>query len=171
MPSPHEERTRTQDHKRHRPRRFHPAPGADQQPPGNLLRCRHAAHRPQILEPPLHNRIPALPHRIFKKGTVENNRCPAEEKCMAAIHPNAHPHAADFLLMLASLFANADRLSLHAICQAVTSFPSVTFFAAALLGMVLMTVFAFILNSADPRANWIEQLTNGAAQTAFFIGL
>ena len=78
---------------------------------------------------------------------------------------------AGFLLMLASLFANADKLSLHAICQAVTSFPSVTFFAAALLGMVLMTVFAFILNSADPRANWIEQLTNGAAQTAFFIGL
>lgn len=73
--------------------------------------------------------------------------------------------------MLASLFANADKLSLHAICQVVTSFPSVTFFAAALLGMVLMTVFAFILNSADPRANWIEQLTNGAAQTAFFIGL
>ena len=171
MPSPHEERTRTQDHKRHPPRRFHPAPCSDRQPPGNLLRCRHAAHRPQILEPPLHNRIPALPHRIFKKGTVENNRCPAEEKCMAAIHPNAHPHAAGFLLMLASLFANADKLSLHAICQAVTSFPSVTFFAAALLGMVLMTVFAFILNSADPRANWIEQLTNGAAQTAFFIGL
>ena len=36
--------------------------------------------------------------------------------------------------------------------------------------IIMMTVFAFILNSADPRANWIEQLTNGAAQTAFFIG-
>lgn len=78
---------------------------------------------------------------------------------------------AGFLLMLASLFANADKLSFHTICQAVTSFPSVIFFAAGLLGMVLMTVFAFVLDSADPRANWIEQLTNGVAQAAFFIGL
>ena len=44
-----------------------------------------------------------------------------------------------------------------------------TGFAAGLLGMVLMTVFAFILDSADPRANWIEQLTNGVAQAAFFM--
>ena len=78
---------------------------------------------------------------------------------------------AGFLLMLTSLFANADKLSLHAIRQAVTSFPSVIFFAAGLLGMVLMTIFAFVLDSADPRANWIEQLTNGVAQAAFFIGL
>ena len=54
---------------------------------------------------------------------------------------------------------------------AMTSFPSVIFFAAGLLGMVLMTVFAFILDSADPRANWIEQLTNGVAQAAFFMGI
>ena len=45
------------------------------------------------------------------------------------------------------------------------------FFAAGLLGMVLMTVFACILDSADPRANWIEQLTNGVAQAAFFMGI
>ena len=78
---------------------------------------------------------------------------------------------AGFLLMLTSLFANADKVSFRSICQAVTSFPSVIFFAAGLLGMILMTVFAFVLDSADPRANWIEQLTNGVAQTAFFIGL
>ena len=78
---------------------------------------------------------------------------------------------AGFLLMLTSLFANADKLSFHTICQAVTSFPSVIFFATGLLGMVLMTVFAFVLDSADSRANWIEQLTNGVAQAAFFIGL
>ena len=78
---------------------------------------------------------------------------------------------AGFLLMLASLFTNADKVSFHGICQAVASFPSVIFFAAGLLGMVLMTVFAFILDSADPRANWIEQLTNGAAQAAFFMGI
>jgi hypothetical protein len=78
---------------------------------------------------------------------------------------------AGFLLMPASLFTNADKLSFLSICQAVTSFPSVIFFAAGLLGMVLMTVFAFVLDSADPRANWIEQLTNGVSQAAFFIGL
>ena len=78
---------------------------------------------------------------------------------------------AGFLLMLTSLFANADKVSFRSICQAVTSFPSVIFFATGLLGIVLMTVFAIILDSADSRANWIEQLTNGVAQAAFFIGL
>ena len=78
---------------------------------------------------------------------------------------------AGFLLMLTSLFANADKVSFQSICQAVTSFPSVIFFVAGLLGIVLMSVFAIILDSADSRANWIEQLTNGVAQAAFFIGL
>ena len=38
-------------------------------------------------------------------------------------------------------------------------------------GIVLMTVFAMFLDSSDVRANWIEQLTNGLAQGAFFLGI
>lgn len=39
------------------------------------------------------------------------------------------------------------------------------------LGMVLMTVFAFRLDSSAPKANWLEQAVNGFAQACFFVGL
>ena len=51
------------------------------------------------------------------------------------------------------------------------SLPSAGFFIAGIVGMVMMTVFAFRLDSSDAKSNWIEQLTNGAAQMCFFIGL
>lgn len=37
--------------------------------------------------------------------------------------------------------------------------------------MVLMVVFTLYLSSADPKANWLEQGGNGAAQLCFFLGL
>ena len=74
------------------------------------------------------------------------------------------------LLMLASL-AVPGRVSAAGLRSAFTAMPSALFFAAGFLGMVLMMVFAFNLNSDDPKANWIEQLTNGAAQAAFFLGV
>ena len=49
--------------------------------------------------------------------------------------------------------------------------PAVIFFALGVLGMVMMTVFAFSLDSSDLKSNWIEQLTNGFAQICFFAGL
>ena len=39
--------------------------------------------------------------------------------------------------------------------------------ALGALGMVLMTV----LDSSDPKANWLEQAVNGSAQACFFVGL
>ena len=47
---------------------------------------------------------------------------------------------AGFLLMLASLFTNADKMSFPGICQAVASFPSVIFFTAGLLGLPVTTL-------------------------------
>ena len=47
----------------------------------------------------------------------------------------------------------------------------VVFFGLGALGMVLMTVFALRLDPRDPKANWLEQAVNGAAQLYFFIGL
>ena len=53
----------------------------------------------------------------------------------------------------------------------LTAFPACLFFLAGALGMVLMTVFAFRMDSSDPRVNWTEQIVNGLAQLCFFIGL
>ena len=76
-----------------------------------------------------------------------------------------------FLLMLLAVILNRNAIDLHAVLAAVISFPSVIFFAAGVIGMVLMGVFASKLDSADVRSNWIEQLTNGIAQAAIFTGI
>ena len=45
------------------------------------------------------------------------------------------------------------------------------FFLAGALGMILMLVFAFRMDSSDPKVNWMEQTVNSLAQICFFIGL
>lgn len=55
--------------------------------------------------------------------------------------------------------------------KAFLLFPAAAFFILGALGMVMMTVFAFTLDSSDLKSNWIEQLTNGFAQICFFVGL
>lgn len=76
-----------------------------------------------------------------------------------------------FVMIIASLFVDSAKVSLAGMGNAIISFPSVIFFAAGFLGMVLMGVFAKKLDSSDSRSNWIEQLTNGIAQAAIFIGI
>lgn len=76
-----------------------------------------------------------------------------------------------FALMLLSVILNRKTIRFAAVLAALTSFPSVIFFALGLVGMVLMGVFASRLDSSDLRSNWIEQLTNTAAQAAIFIGI
>ena len=76
-----------------------------------------------------------------------------------------------FALMLLSVILNRKAIRFAAVLTAVTSFPSVIFFALGILGMVLMGVFASKLDSSNVRANWIEQLTNTAAQAAIFAGI
>ena len=76
-----------------------------------------------------------------------------------------------FLLMLISLLLKLKAIKLPVILSAVTSMPSVVFFAIGIAGMVLMGVFAAKLDSSDVRSNWIEQLTNTAAQAAIFVGI
>ena len=51
------------------------------------------------------------------------------------------------------------------------SMPASLFFIVGLVLMALMIVFAFTLDSKNVKANWIEQITNGVAQIAFFVGL
>lgn len=76
-----------------------------------------------------------------------------------------------FLLMLLSVIVRAKRLSFSALLHAALSLPSVLFFAAGLAGRVLMGVFASSLDSGSKHANWVEQLTNTAAQACIFLGL
>ena len=76
-----------------------------------------------------------------------------------------------FLLMLLAVILNRNAIDLSAVFAAVISLPSVLFFAAGVIGMALMGVFAAKLDSADVRSNWIEQLTNGVSQAAIFIGI
>lgn len=76
-----------------------------------------------------------------------------------------------FTLMLLAVIIGWSKIDRVAVLAAVVSFPSVIFFAVGILGMVLMGVFASKLDSSNVRANWIEQLTNGLAQAAIFIGM
>ena len=78
---------------------------------------------------------------------------------------------AGFALMLFAVILNLAAIRLSAVCSAIISFPSVLFFAVGLTGMILMGVFAAKLDPADARSNWIEQLTNAAAQAAVFAGI
>ena len=76
-----------------------------------------------------------------------------------------------FVLMLAALIVDRVHLNGAAVIAGLTGFPACLFFALGVLGMVLMTVFAFQLDSSDPKANWLEQGVNGLAQICFFVGL
>ena len=76
-----------------------------------------------------------------------------------------------FVLMIASLFIDSAKINPAGIGHALISFPSVIFFAIGILGMIMMGVFAKKLDSTDSKSNWIEQLTNGIAQAAIFVGL
>ena len=40
------------------------------------------------------------------------------------------------------------------------SFNSIIFFTLWIISMSLMSIFAVVLDSSDPKANWIEQITN-----------
>lgn len=67
-----------------------------------------------------------------------------------------------FLTMFAALIVDRAGLS---------GFPACLFFLAGALGMILMLVFAFRMDSSDPKVDWMEQTVNSLAQICFFIGL
>lgn len=78
---------------------------------------------------------------------------------------------AGFLLMLLSVICNRSGIRSSGFQNGVLSFPSVLFFALCLTGMLLMGIFAKKLDASNPRSNWIEQITNAAAQFCFLIGV
>jgi len=76
-----------------------------------------------------------------------------------------------FLCMPVALIVNRSRVNGAAMWAGITSLPSLIFFILGIAGMGLMFFFAFNLDSSDVKSNWIEQLTNGIAQCAFFLGI
>lgn len=76
-----------------------------------------------------------------------------------------------FLLMILAVVLNLKKINMAAVLSSVVSFPPVIFFVLGVIGMTLMGVFASKLDSSDARSNWIEQLTNTAAQASIFVGI
>ncbi len=76
-----------------------------------------------------------------------------------------------FALMLLAVILSRNTIHLSAVLAAALSMPSVIFFAIGITGMVLMGIFAAKLDSSALRSNWIEQLTNAAAQASVFAGI
>lgn len=66
-----------------------------------------------------------------------------------------------------------DRAGLNgeAMRAVLTGFPACLFFLVGALGIAMMVIFAFCMDSSDPKVNWMEQTVNGLAQICFFIGL
>ncbi len=76
-----------------------------------------------------------------------------------------------FLMILAALIVDREGLNGEAMLEGLTGFPACLFFLAGALGMAMMVIFAFCMDSSDSRVNWMEQTVNSAAQICFFIGL
>lgn len=76
-----------------------------------------------------------------------------------------------FVLILLAVILGRKTIDLPVVFSAVVSMPSVIFFIIGIIGMTLMGVFAAKLDSSNLRSNWIEQLTNAAAQASVFSGV
>lgn len=76
-----------------------------------------------------------------------------------------------FVMIIAALILGRANLSPAAIWHQMSSLPAAVFYVLGLIGMCAMSVFAVKLDPADPKSNWIEQATNGAAQLCFLIAV
>ena len=76
-----------------------------------------------------------------------------------------------FVLICIALVIKINAIGAESVLEALTSLPSLIFFITGIVGLALMSAFAFLSDASDARSNWIEQLTNTAAQAAFFAGL
>lgn len=76
-----------------------------------------------------------------------------------------------FLLIILSIFIYPDKSKFDLILPAILKMPQLLCFIITLIGMILMSVFAKVLDKNDAKANWIEQTTNLIAQFCFMLGL
>ena len=74
-----------------------------------------------------------------------------------------------FLLMAAGAVMSG--AAWQSVLERAVKFPAAACFGAGFLGMGLMLICAFRLDSSDVRANWLEQIINGVSQGVIFLGL
>ena len=105
------------------------------------------------------------------EGGMEAHRGRLPKEHLADACADARPDAVGFLTMFAALIVDRAGLNGEAMLAKLSGFPACLFFLAGALGMILMLVFAFRMDSSDPKVNWMEQTVNSLAQIRFFIGL
>lgn len=76
-----------------------------------------------------------------------------------------------FLLILIGVITGRSGIDVFAIINNILNSPALLCFCITLIGMVMMSVFAFTLDSTKSRSNWIEQITNAIAQGCFLLGV
>ncbi|MDO4940914.1 MAG: hypothetical protein Q4E33_04400 [Erysipelotrichaceae bacterium] len=76
-----------------------------------------------------------------------------------------------FVLILISLFVNRNKINFNSLKNGIISKPQNIFFIIGCICMILMFIFAFTLNGADVKHNWIEQIINCIAQLCFMVGI
>ena len=77
---------------------------------------------------------------------------------------------AGFGFLLLSVMLNIHAINWNGVGRAVTAFPSLVFFITGIIGMAAMLLFTKKMSNSI-RSNWIEQLTNMAAQLMFLLGI
>lgn len=76
-----------------------------------------------------------------------------------------------FLLIIIGIIMGAGNIDFNWLMTAILSFPAVIFFAITVIGMILMTIFAFRLDDTKLSSNWTEQITNAIAQGSLLAGI
>ena len=76
-----------------------------------------------------------------------------------------------FLLVIISLFIYPDKSEYDQIIPAILKMPQLLCFIITFIGMIMMSIFAKVLDKNDAKANWIEQITNLIAQASFMLGI
>lgn len=74
-----------------------------------------------------------------------------------------------FLLIILGIIFNRANIDFEFLWRTITQMPKILFLILGVLGMILMTIFAFVLDNSKIRSNWIEQITNSISQISFFI--
>lgn len=76
-----------------------------------------------------------------------------------------------FILLIAGIVTELNEKQIKLVQQRICSFPAIVFITITIVGMVLMSVFAFTLDSTKKRSHWIEQITNAIVQGCLLLGI
>ena len=76
-----------------------------------------------------------------------------------------------FFLVIIGLITGRKNIHFAILLPQIMTFPTCLFFGITLIGMICMSLFAFMLDGTKVKSNWIEQITNAIAQGCFLLGV